>query len=33
MVEETEVLGGNHRNVIRVENPFYTVQHIKCREL
>jgi hypothetical protein len=28
MVEETGVPGGNHRYVIRAENPFYTVQHI-----
>jgi hypothetical protein len=28
MVEETEVPGGNHRYVIRAENPFYTVQLI-----
>jgi hypothetical protein len=28
MVEETGVPGGNHQCVIRVENPFYIVQHI-----
>ena len=28
MVEETGVPGGNHRYVIRAENPFYTVQLI-----
>jgi hypothetical protein len=26
MAEETGVPGGNHRYVIRAENPFYTVQ-------
>jgi hypothetical protein len=33
MVEDTGVPGGNHRYVIRAENPFHTVQHIYCREL
>jgi hypothetical protein len=33
MVDETGVPGGNHRYVIRAENPFYTVQLIECREL
>jgi hypothetical protein len=28
MVEETRVPGGNHRYVIRAENPFYTMQLI-----
>jgi hypothetical protein len=28
MVEETGVPEGNHRYVIRAENPFYTVQLI-----
>jgi hypothetical protein len=28
MVEETGVPGGNHRYMIRAENPFYSVQHI-----
>jgi hypothetical protein len=33
IVEETGLPGGNHLYMVRAENPFYTVQHIQCREL